>query len=399
MSVLPVEPLTEFFDAIRSPLTKDRYEKRLDLFFKHLSIGGSTLRERAKTFASKARDIQWATSVINDYMRHQKERAEKGEISESTVPNFFKPIKLFCEMNDVALNWKKISKRIPRGRQYGRDRAPTKEEIKAILSYPDRRIKSAVLSMSSSGIRIGAFDFLDWGHVEPLKKEGEIQAAKVKVYAGTDEEYTTFMTPETFHVLEEYVQYRKSQGEKIDASSPMIRDLFHPDRGGQGEPHLPKRLKSSGVKRLVEDALKAAGLRKLQPGRRRHEFQANHGFRKWFKSVCEKNMKTLHVEMLLGHDTGLNMNYYRPSEKELLEEYQKAVPDLTIIEEAKAPPEMHDVRERLTRLESLNKALTKEVGERDSKIESMIKDMAKLKEKAEVYDQILNRLAEEAQEA
>jgi hypothetical protein len=44
MAALVVDPLTDFFDAIRSPLTKDRYEKRLDLFFRHLKIDGSTLK-------------------------------------------------------------------------------------------------------------------------------------------------------------------------------------------------------------------------------------------------------------------------------------------------------------------------------------------------------------------
>ena len=63
-------------------------------------------------------------------------------------------------MNDILLNWRKISKRIPRGRSFGQDRLPTKEEIKKILAYPDRRVKPTALLMLSSGLRIGAFDYL-----------------------------------------------------------------------------------------------------------------------------------------------------------------------------------------------------------------------------------------------
>ena len=37
-------------------------------------------------------------------------RAQKNEISRSTVRNFYKPIKLFCETNNIVLNWKVISK-------------------------------------------------------------------------------------------------------------------------------------------------------------------------------------------------------------------------------------------------------------------------------------------------
>ncbi|MDQ6668974.1 MAG: hypothetical protein M3Y53_12220 [Thermoproteota archaeon] len=38
-------------------------------------------------------------------------------------------------------------------------------------------------------------------------------------------------------------------------------------------------------------------------------------------------------ETLLGHGTGLDDKYYRPTDTELLEEYQKAVDNLTINEE------------------------------------------------------------------
>jgi hypothetical protein len=41
-------------------------------------------------------------------------------------------------------------------------------------------------------------------------------------------------------------------------------------------------------------------------------------------------MLPLHVEMLLGHDTGLSMSYYRPSEKTLLDDYLKAVDLLSV---------------------------------------------------------------------
>jgi hypothetical protein len=109
-AILEVDPLTEFFESIRSPLTRDRYEHRFDIFLRHIGIDGADLRERASNFAKKAKkDPQWGTLSINEYMRYQRERAEKGELSESTLPNFWKPIKLFCEQNDIIiLNWKKL---------------------------------------------------------------------------------------------------------------------------------------------------------------------------------------------------------------------------------------------------------------------------------------------------
>ena len=352
--------MTEFFDAIRSPITKDRYTKRLDLFFRGVGIEGGDIGQRARQFTKRAKaDNQWATRTINDYMRKQKERAERNEISESTVPQFFKPIKLFCEMNDILLNWKKISRRIPRGRSYGQDWLPTVDEVKQILSYPDRRIKPAALLMLSAGIRVGAFDYLNWGNIERIEKSGQLVAGRIKVYAGTPDEYSSFLTPETYHNLEEYVSFRKSSGEKVTKDSPMIRDLFYPDKLARGEPHIPKRLKSSGVKRMFEDALKGTGIRKpLEVGKRRHDFQVDHGFRKFFKSACERQMKSLHVEILMGHNVGLAENYYRPSEAEMIADYLKAVSDLTILEKA-TPQPLEEVQEQIRELTERNEKLEK----------------------------------------
>ena len=59
---------------------------------------------------------------------------------------------------------------MPRGRRYANDRAPTLEEIKKVLSYPDRRIKPIIYTMISSGIRLGAWDYLRWKHIIPIVK-------------------------------------------------------------------------------------------------------------------------------------------------------------------------------------------------------------------------------------
>jgi hypothetical protein len=54
---------------------------------------------------------------------------------------------------------------------------------------------------------------------------------------------------------------------------------------GRGLVTKPKKLTSLGIKRLMERAIWAQGLRKkLEPGKKRHPYQANHSLRKWFKA-------------------------------------------------------------------------------------------------------------------
>jgi len=51
------------------------------------------------------------------------------------------------------------------------------------LEYPDRRINAIVFTMLSSGIRLGSWDYLKWGHIRPIEKDGEIKAVKIIVYS------------------------------------------------------------------------------------------------------------------------------------------------------------------------------------------------------------------------
>jgi hypothetical protein len=43
------------------------------------------------------RDKKWAESKIIEFISFQKDRARKEEISDTTVVNFRKPVKLFLE--------------------------------------------------------------------------------------------------------------------------------------------------------------------------------------------------------------------------------------------------------------------------------------------------------------
>jgi hypothetical protein len=65
------------------------------------------------------------------------------------VRNYAKSIKLFCEMSDIPIPWKKITRGLPRGKKYADDRIPTLEEIRKLVEYPDRRIKAIVYTMAS----------------------------------------------------------------------------------------------------------------------------------------------------------------------------------------------------------------------------------------------------------
>jgi len=107
-----------------------------------------------------------------------------------------------------------------------------------------------------------------------------------------------------------------------------------------------------GIKRLIERALKAQGIRKELPvGQKRHEFQADHGFRKFFKTHSEQIMRPINVETLMGHSTGISDSYYKPNEKELLDDYLKATNELTFLLEYRKELELRKQECRISDLE------------------------------------------------
>jgi hypothetical protein len=70
---------------------------------------------------------KWAQNNLFRFLNFQRERVLRKEISDATIPNYYKAVKLFCEMNDLSsyVNWKKVSCGLPKARKATNDRAPT----------------------------------------------------------------------------------------------------------------------------------------------------------------------------------------------------------------------------------------------------------------------------------
>jgi len=369
-------PMEVFLYALRAPETKRQYPNRLKVLFDFLGLS-EPLDNQAHEFLRKGRDNpQWAYKSFVRFIIFQKERASTGQICESTISNYYKAAKLFCEMNDVVLNWKKITKGIPYGRRAANDRAPSMEEIRMISLYPDRRIKPILCLMVSSAIRIGAFDAMKWQHISPIiDDKGQIIAAKLLVYPGDSEQYYTLMTAEAYGTLKSWMDYRASCGEEITGESWVMRDLWRTTEtlhGGYfGLARYPKRLKHSGIKSLLERAVKAQGIFKPLPkGVRRREWKVAHGLRKYANTAMIKcHVSPVIKEMLLGHRVGLEDNYFRPNfESDVVPEYLKAVDLLTIDESNRLKKKIEQLTEKTNDSENITKAKLKE---KDKEIQNL----------------------------
>ncbi|MBA3978024.1 MAG: hypothetical protein H0X50_07535, partial [Nitrosopumilus sp.] len=327
-----------FLYAISNAETLDYYKKRLKIFLNYINCPGDTFEDKSNALYTMIiqNGSEWLRDILIDYIAFQKSRVSEKEITAGTLRNYYKPIKLFCDMNDILVNWKLVTRGMPSPKRAAQDRAPTIDEIHQILEFTDIRIKPVVLIMISSGIRLGAWEYLKWKHVNPFyNNDGILLAAKMIVYPGEPEEYFTFISAEAFMALKEWINFRESYGENISGETWLMRDLWKTATMAYGAKlglaKHPLPLKKRGVKSLINRAINKQNVRPLlEGGQKRHEFKALHGFRKFYKTVCEQVMKPANIELLIGHNLGISQSYYKPTETQLLEDYLKVVNNLTI---------------------------------------------------------------------
>jgi hypothetical protein len=350
-----LNPLENFVYALKAPETKRKYPQRLKFFLDFVFTNVHDFNAQAIEFVKEAKgNDQFVYSNFLKFILTQNRRVDKKEITAGTVRNYYKAAKLFCEMNDIIVNWKKIAKGLLKEKQYGDDRAPTTDELIQLMKYPDRRIKPIVLVMASSGIRGGAWDYLRWKHIAPIKRDGQVVAAKITVYAGEPDSYLSFITSEAYYSCLEWMKFRESYGEKVSGESWLMRDMWQTTRtngrkGTLGVVAYPKPLKSSGIKSLMERAIRSQGVERiLKEGMNhntRREWKVLHGFRKFFNSVLVNgNVNHTKKERLMGHDTRLDNSYYKPNSDDLLNSYLTVVNSLTLNEEFR-------LRQRVEKLE------------------------------------------------
>ncbi len=224
-----LSPYQKFVYALRAPETKRQYPRRFQVFLDFLKLSGLTVDEKVDLFYQlvKQKGRNWLESELITFFTYQNQRVERKEISTETIKNFLKPVKLFCEMNGIIINWKIISKGIKRGDRYSNDRPPLRLEIKKLIEYPDRRIKPIVLIMISSGIRVGSWSFLKWGDIKPIEKDGEFVGAKIRIFnTKSNKYYYSFITTEAYEAVKEWMEFRESFGEKISNESWVMRNLW-----------------------------------------------------------------------------------------------------------------------------------------------------------------------------
>lgn len=257
--------------------------------------------------------------------------------------------------------------------------------MKKWIAARDRRVKFAVLMMSACGMRLDAWKYLQYKHIKPIMRDEKIVCASILIYAGELEQYTTFITPEAYEALEEWMETRKREGEKIHEDSWLIRKDWTRGLGfGAANPEnhtVPTR----SVKKMLDKSLREQGIRgkpRTISGAVGYEFSTVHSLRKWFHTkALQGGMNILSLEMLMAHETGLPAHYIRPTEPQLLEEYLKVADYLTVNKQVV----MEQVSENQQQLVFQMESKDKRIASLEEQMETLVQQISQLNDRVQNY--------------
>jgi integrase len=381
LQLIEYDPCKLWLESLKTKSTTDAYTIHLSLFCKFHNTDPDQLIKLNDSVT------QLKTMILN-YIIHLKKVAKRsagkpkrGELSVNSIKYYLTGIKSFLEFNEIALPWTKIAKFLPDDvtNSY---RSYTKEEIKKLLSIADPRDRCIILLMASSGIRVGAIQTLKVKSIKRLDRDVGI----VTVYPESkDSVYAALVTPEFLSSLDEYLKYRKSQGEKITDESWLIRDKFA-TFSNKTNRAIPPSVKS--INKQMRFLVRKAGL-PLE------DLQPDHSLRKFFNTaLMNSDVAYTFKELLMGHSVKLDNVYYdrnnEKSQQKILLEYVKAIDALTINDEYRLKKKIVEYEEKLKdvpKVEQLESHLANKILEQ----EAMKKQLEKFEHKKEIETQVMQQ--------
>jgi integrase len=242
-----------WLESFKSQSTKKSYKIHLLMFCKYHNTDPDSL-VLLKTDQIKNMVIEYIVQ-LKKVAKQYVSKAKRGEICVNSIKTYMMGIQSFLEFHEIALPWKKISRFYP-PEIANNLRAYTKEEILKILAVDiyKRRDRCIILLMISTGIRVGAIKSLKLKHLKKLKEEIGI----LTVYAESkNDRYNALITPERIAAIDDYLQYRKKQGEKITDDSYIIRDKF---ATFSKKTNRSKPLSENTINKQMKHLLRKAGL-------------------------------------------------------------------------------------------------------------------------------------------
>jgi integrase len=254
---------SNFINSLKSKNTKKDYDRRIQGFMHYLGIPEGNYAD----LVEGGKDRQTIEEWIIKYLLYL---AEERKVRYTTRVHYLAPLIAFYDLYpDLEIRWKNVKKylgsdddelteeQIQNGEGGEQeDRPYTVEEIQDIVRNSDSRTKVIILLIASCGVRVGGIPVIKIRNLKRTKsKYGDLY--QITVYEKSQKSrYVTYCTPECAETIDDYLEYRKHEGEDVYAkkgASPLIREQFNSK--DSFKVNNPRHIQTPAVAWLVNQVL------------------------------------------------------------------------------------------------------------------------------------------------
>ena len=387
--------LEEFLNEYTSPETKRNYSSAVRTFLSYKY--GFVLHKKHQSTEELERLRKEADTLVERYFNEDNNYADDFKkycawaatrYQPKSCQYYYSALKQFFAFCDIDFSFKEsksIKRQVRKGGTATQDILPSRKEINEVLLHANLKLKTLILLLVSSAIRIDEALSLNYDDVKLCEGYGIVQIRQDK--AKNQNQRTTFCSSETVSHLHEWNKIRMSYIDGVNKrqknkktgipSHERSKKLF-----GFGDVHARDMLKT---------ALLKAGLYKKDASTNRSVIHF-HIFRKYFETTVKTHIPPMFSDIWTGHQSEINHAYDIPGFDDQIEKYLSVEPYLRIYDEGveeivKQKAVIGETKELIRDLQ-LEHLLTKsDMDDMRRQNEKMLKQVATLKQMIELIEE------------
>ncbi|VUT28197.1 MAG: site-specific tyrosine recombinase XerC [Candidatus Syntrophoarchaeum sp. GoM_oil] len=297
-------------------------------------------------------------------------------------------IKEWLLFNGIELSQtdlRRVRSKLPSGnRGWTDEKDLDKDVLKKVLAHADEKLRTLLLTLASSGMRIGEalqikLDDMDLSSDPPeINVRGE--------YTKSGNRRTVFISTEAGQAIEEWLKVRDSYlRSAVNRNKGLIEKGDAKPKNADDNRIFP--FSDSNIRQMWMNTLRKTGLETKDSATGRLKYRI-HGLRKFFRSQMALSCPVDIVEALMGHEGYLTDAYRRYTTKQMAEYYKKAEHHVTIFESG----DLAEIRDSLKDTKIAMNGYKQNLEEKDeiiTRLTGRLTELEKYRESDEWIDRII----------
>jgi len=299
----------EFLIANLSPKTQNLYRYGFRKFIEFLKLSSE---ESLFLFLKDRIADRYFLNFVNSL----------NGLAPKTIRLYVGGIKLWMEANGIRANWAVIKRCLPRARIVKNLKSFTRAEVKKIIQNSPPEYRLLFWFYAVTGLRLN--EALDL-KVSDLNVEHEPMFVTVHGTKTEAAKRIVFIPKDVAEELKDFIRGKRKDDYIFEARM----------KGG--------RLNQKVVDKVFRRTLKKIGLLERDSSGRGYTLSL-HALRRFYETtLINAGVNKMIVDMLMGHNNGIDAHYFKPTTEEVIKEWKKAENALVLF----TPPSLEEQKKEI----------------------------------------------------